>query len=143
MYTEEVAHASSYVCQRIQYTMNTICMSLKFNHFNLSTSAQLSSSTMQTPPLLKRPRPTPTFLTPVRPSKRRPIRELQTKSPVPASKSPGTTSTWSQAEIVALVEAIVTKCKGERWPTHHNMSIWHSIASFIRMKAVTPHVSAG
>ena len=67
---------SSYICQRIQYTMNTICMLLKFNHFNLSTSTEL----------------------------------LHTKSP-------GTMSTWIQAEILVLVEAIVTECKGERWPT--------------------------
>ena len=50
---------------------------------------------------------------------------------------------WSDAEVSALVEFILLHCKGDKWPTHHNVAFWSSAASFITMRTGGENVRTG
>ena len=98
----------------------------------------------------KRPRSTPSFLTPMRPKKRVPLKEIAD----PGTMQPKwlvfqTTAAadvdpdddvpehdyrslgWSNAELRALVQFIMLHGTGESFPTHHRMRVWEAAASFI------------
>ena len=85
---EEVAHTSEHVTKQ-----KFVALMLK----------------MHTPPLQKHPKSTPTFQIPIRPSKRLPRREFE----LLRKNSPEVTTTWSEDEIKALVEAVLLNCRGE------------------------------
>ena len=96
---------------------------------------------------------TPTFNTPVRPHKRRPLRELvQVEGlDLPRTRlysehnsiSTKRSSSWSQEEIKALLQFVLLHSDGLSWPTHHNMAIWNAAGSFIKMKLGTEHCRSG
>ena len=44
---------------------------------------------------------------------------------------------WSNAELKALVEFILSHGSRVHWPTHHRMDYWNSAASFIKMRSNT------
>ena len=60
------------------------------------------TSRMETPPLQKRPRGTPTFLTPVRPSKR----GSRARISFPERRKSTKHVNWSNMELLSLVEAV-------------------------------------
>lgn len=91
---------------------------------------------MHTPRRNKRPRGTPTFLTPVRPNKRVPLRELalvhplQPKKIIPQQDRRGLS--WKDEEVGALVEFVLLHCKGDSWPCHSRMTVWNAAAQFVK-----------
>jgi len=91
----------------------------------------------------KRPRSSPTLLTPTQRSKRAPLRELVQNSsldssssaiPVPRRLSYQSTDQdrilpherWMDAEVKALIEFILLHSTGENWPSHKQMKFWTS-----------------
>ncbi len=102
----------------------------------------------------KRPRSTPTFLTPMRPKKRVPLKEISNPGTVQPKRLEFQTAAaadvasldsdvpehdcrglgWSNAELRALVEFILLHGKGESWPTHHRMLVWEAAAAFIKAR---------
>ena len=110
----------------------------------------------------KRPRSTPTFLTPMRPKKRVPLKEIADPGTVQPKWLAFQTTTaadvdpdddvpehdcrglgWSNAELRALVEFIMLHGTGESWPTHHRMRVWEAAASFIKTRAATTTARSG
>ena len=114
---------------------------------------------MESPPrsLIKRPRTSPTYETPIRPHKRKSLREVAEKenlllprrkllSPTnteleyESSKGPGS---WDYEEVKALVIFILFHCKGDSWPAHRRMDVWDEAGKFIKMKSGSPHQRSG
>ena len=120
----------------------------------------------------KRPRGTPTFLTPTKPSKRRVPRRMLHGVPsarqarrrlavedvegpqqsdhhpvdeqrIPTRYSRRSNDTWSNAEIKALVEFILFHCEGNKWPSHHRMEFWNAAAAFVMTRAKASHQRSG
>ena len=101
---------------------------------------------MQSPKRNKRPRGTPTFLTPVRANKRVPLREIDaqgTVSELAAQRTLATSSEvverkkhirWSQSELRALVEFVLLHCESNSWPAHMNMEMWEAAGQFIKTR---------
>ena len=113
---------------------------------------------MQTPErdTTKRSRSTLTFLTPVRPKKRVPLKQVVDLQPkrlsfptttelevdvVPEHDSRGLC--WSNAELRALVEILLLHGVGESWPTHHTMQVWEAAAAFVKARTGTTFARAG
>ena len=115
---------------------------------------------MASPPrsLVKRPRTSPTCSTPIRPHKRRYLRELaenenllaprrklltptlEAESVAESSKGPGN---WDHQEVKALVIFILFHCKGDSWPCHKRMEVWDEAGKFIKMKCGSQHLRSG
>ena len=127
------------------------------NKFNPTQPRQQSSvRSMESPPrsLIKHPRTSPTFETPVRPHKRRSLREvaeeenlllprrklLSPTSEHESSKGPGN---WDHEEVKALVMFILFHCKGDTWPAHRRMEMWDEAGKFIKMKSGSQHQRSG
>ncbi len=106
----------------------------------------------------KRPRGSPTFLTPTNPAKKRiPRRMLHNKEPhthcrriildISASCSPVISSSssttnrrvrgksWTDSEVSALVEFILFHSSGTKWPTDHHKDFWAAASSFVQSRA--------
>ncbi len=107
----------------------------------------------------KRPRGSPTFLTPTNPAKKRmPRRMLHNeetqsrgrrrildfhsapRSPVISSSSASTTNrrvyrgkSWTDSEVSALVEFVLFHSSGMKWPTHHQKDFWAAASSFVQI----------
>ena len=95
----------------------------------------------------KRPRGSPTCLTPHRCQKRVPLREicaatngtvqprklssLSLQSNSESSHLPTKDESWDEAELKALVEFILFHTIGENWPTHKQMHFWSSASDFV------------
>ena len=104
--------------------------------------------------LIKRPRTSPTYETPIRPHKRRSLRELADKenlllprrkllsSPPNTELSEGA-GNWGHEEVKALVMFILFHCKGDSWPAHRRMDMWNEAGKFIMMKSGSPHQRSG
>ena len=96
----------------------------------------------------KRPRGSPTLLTPRRNEKRIPLRELVASDATVASLVPttltyetgggrndGHTKTkeqWSECELKALTEFVLFHTSGERWPTHKQYAFWKCASEFLK-----------
>lgn len=83
----------------------------------------------------KRPRGSPTFLTPHRPQKRVPLRELD--SPPFSQRRleyEPRGNTWTSDETAALEEFVPLYCRGDSWPTHKHMGFWKGAAEFVKMR---------
>lgn len=84
------------------------------------------------------------FLTPVRPSKRNPIREsaAQEELVLPVSQLSLSFSTrglaWSEDECQILVEFIMLMTDGN-WPIHKEMSFWEQAGRFVQQQLKTTH----
>ena len=102
----------------------------------------------------KRPRSSPTLLTPTNHSKRRPdfARSSRLTSRRRIFSSPATTvsaqqrpederwhykrtnsDSWKELEIKALVEFVLIHSRGS-WPTHHQHDFWEAAAMHIKMR---------
>ena len=109
----------------------------------LSEEEEISGSVAQ-----KRPRSSPTFLTPHRCQKRVPLREIcaatngETLQPrrlsnlcLQSNSESGHQSTkgesWNDAELKALIEFILFHTTGENWPTLKQMNFWSSASDFV------------
>jgi hypothetical protein len=104
--------------------------------------------------LIKRPRASPTYETPVRPHKRRSLRELADKEnlllprrkllsvPTSTELSEGA-GNWGQEEVKALVMFILFHCKDDSWPAHRRMDVWNEAGKFIQMKTGNAHQRSG
>lgn len=100
--------------------------------------------------LIKRPR---THETPIRPHKRRSLRELAKEnlllprwkllsSPPNTELSEGA-GNWGHEEVKALVVMfILFHCKDDSWPAHR-MDMWNEVGKFIKMKSGSPHQRSG
>ena len=128
-----------------------------------STSSTLLYLAMETPKseTAKRPRGTPTFLTPITPKKRVPLKEIANPGTVQPKRLEFQTTDvapldnpdvpehdcrglgWSNAELRALVEFILLHGTGESWPTHHRMCVWEAAAAFIKSRAATTTARSG
>ena len=105
---------------------------------------------MESPPrsMIKRPRTSPTYETPIRPHKRRSFKEVAEKENLllprrkllspstelereSALKGPGN---WDYEEVKALVMFVLFHCKGDAWPAHRRMDLWDEAGKFIKMK---------
>lgn len=99
----------------------------------------------------KRPRSSPTFLTPRRPRKRPPLRDsglqgsvrhlsFQDETHVHAVRS---VVSWSKEELKYLVEFILFHGTGQEWPTHKRTAFWEEAGSFVRRRARTSNIRSG
>ena len=111
--------------------------------------------------MTKRPRSTPTFLTPMRPKERVPLKEIADPGTVQPKRLVFQTTAaadvdpdndipeydcrglgWSNAELRALMEFIMFHGTGESWPTHHRRRVWEA-ASFIKTRVATTTAKSG
>ena len=98
----------------------------------------------------KRPRGSPTLLTPHRREKRIPLREINSTIDESTARSTGDTlapkqlftpcsnslkEKWSSAESKALVEFVLFHCTGELWPTHKQMGFWETASTFVASRS--------
>jgi hypothetical protein len=101
------------------------------------------------PSARKRPRGTPTFLTPVRPLKRNPIRETATHEELvlPISQLslsyPTRGLAWSEEECGVLVEFLMLMTDGKDWPIHKQMPFWEHAGQFVQQQLRTTHLRTG
>ena len=111
-----------------------------------SEKEEISGSVAQ-----KRPRGSPTFLTPHRCQKRVPLREicaatngtvqprrlsgLCLQSNSEADHQPTKDENWNDAELKALIEFILFHTTGENWPTHKQMHFWSSASDFVSYRS--------
>ena len=109
---------------------------------------------METPKrsLMKRCRTSPTRETPIRPHKRRSLREIAANENLvlPRRKLLSSTATcsteleraststgpgsWNDEEVKALVMFVLFHCEGDAWPAHRRMDLWNEAGKFIKMK---------
>ena len=98
----------------------------------------------------KRPRGSPTLLTPRRSKKRIPFRELVASGSTVASLVPttltyeteggcndGPTKTkeqWSESELKALTEFVLFHTSGESWPSHKQDAFWKCASEFVKSR---------
>jgi len=95
------------------------------------------------PTIEKRPRSSPTNLTPHRDPKRTPLRvrldcDGNQQSPRVLSESfdhpkrrAGTQDKWSNEEVKALTEFVLFHSEGNSWPTHKEELYWQSTSQFV------------
>ena len=91
----------------------------------------------------KRPRGTPTLLTPVRPHKRALLREIGHGTPKRLVFEPVASGMWRKDEISALVEFILIHCTDNVWPTHQRMKFWDQVGPFIKMRTKSENLRSG
>ena len=103
-------------------------------------------------PVNKRPRGSPTFLTPQRPPRRqiRRLSDVQRRrlfSGSQESVSIRTTANpvceWSSDEIRALVEFVLLHGVEDKWPLQQNPVFWNEAAKFICMRTGLTQVRSG
>lgn len=96
----------------------------------------------------KRPRGTPT-LTPTRPIKRQPIREIVTQQELvlPVAQLSLTFQNrglpWSEEECQFLIEYILLMTDGNNWPIHKDMSFWECAGKFVQQRLKARHLRTG
>ena len=111
----------------------------------------------------KRPRSTPTLLTPHRPRK---IASLRTSDVViavrrlslddshesqppsscqlsPSRLSDRTLVSWGDSELKFLTEFILFHCPGDKWPTHKNMRFWNEAGQYIKRRTEAVNLRLG
>lgn len=108
--------------------------------------------------LYKRPRTSPTRLTPQQCQKRVPLREIQltsTRSNSTQRLEPrrlsyqythtrnSTSGKWTTAEIKALVEFILFHSTGDIWPCHKQMVFWTNAGEFVQTRSASDTCRSG
>lgn len=105
--------------------------------------------------LQKRPRSSPTFLTPQRCQKRVPLREMQLTSTSNSTRleprrlsyqctnSTGSIIRWTSAEIKALIEFVLFHSTGESWPCHKHMVFWTNAGEFVQTRSASDTCRSG
>lgn len=105
----------------------------------------------------KRPRSSPTLLTPRRNEKRIPLRVLVASDATVASLVPTTLTyetengsndgpnktkeQWSICELKALTEFVLFHTSGECWPTHKHSAFWKSASEFVKSRGGAVNVT--
>ena len=82
-------------------------------------------------------------VTPLRPRKR----QMRAYSSLPRrisftdeSSRPGL---WSEAEVKALVEFVLSHSSEDCWPTHQQVVFWNSAATFVKKRTNTSQMRSG
>jgi len=102
----------------------------------------------------KRPRSSPTCLTPRQCQKRVPLRELaapanSTQRLEPRRLSYQSDSShlvkekWTPAETSALIEFILFHTTGDTWPTHKHMVFWNNAGEYVQTRSASNNYRSG
>ena len=100
----------------------------------------------------KRPRSSPTCLTPRQCQKRVPLRELAANSTqcleprrlsYQSDSSHPAKEKWTPNETSALIEFILFHTTGDRWPTHKQMVFWKYAGEYVQTRSASNNYRSG